>query len=62
VLLEIADAGELPIRAHRPNKGRAGDLIVADVVDLQPAGIGVAQHHVAGAATAEIADAGELPI
>ena len=39
------------------------DLIVRDVVDLQPAGIDVSQDHVAFAgAAAEIANSGELPI
>jgi hypothetical protein len=40
----------------------ARDLIVADVVELKPAGVLVAQQHVAFVAGAEIAEAGHLPI
>jgi hypothetical protein len=34
-LLNIADARELPIRTDRTDEGGAGDLIVADVVNLE---------------------------
>jgi hypothetical protein len=54
---EIADARELPLEPDRADEGGVGDLVVGDVVDLQAAGIGVAQQHVAFAAAAEIADA-----
>jgi hypothetical protein len=37
-------------------------LIVADVVDFEPAGVDVAQHHVGFAEAAEIAKAHDLPI
>jgi hypothetical protein len=46
-----------------PIEVTTGDLIVRDVVDLQPSAIDVAQDHVAFAgAAAEIANSGELPI
>ena len=37
-------------------------MVVSDIIDLQSAGIGVAQQHVAFAAAAKIADPRELPI
>src|SRR6185436_13249092 len=43
-------------------EGGVGDLVVGDVVDLQSAGIGVAQQHVAFATAAKVADARELPV
>jgi hypothetical protein len=59
---EIADAKELPIRTHRPEGARAGELIVADVVDLECAA-GVAQQHVAGSrAIVETAESDKPPI
>jgi hypothetical protein len=33
------DAGELPIQTDAAKEGGAGDLIVIDIVQLQPAGI-----------------------
>jgi hypothetical protein len=45
-----------------PHEGSASDLIAADVVDLDPAGVRVAQDHVAFAAAREIAEAHDLPI
>src|SRR5262249_38051283 len=66
------NAGILPVQTDGSDEGRAGELIVINVIDFQPAGIdvaqgtigsaGVAQDHVAFAETAEIADAGKLPI
>ena len=43
---EIADTRKLPIQADRAHEDRAGDLIVAEIVDLDPAGVDVAQDHV----------------
>jgi hypothetical protein len=45
----------LPIQADRADEGGIGDL-VGNVVDLQSAGIRIAQQHVAFTETAEIAD------
>src|SRR6516164_674630 len=60
---EIADTRELPVQADRAHEGGAGDLIVADVVDLDPAGVGVAQDHVGFARhAAEVAEAHDLPV
>src|SRR5262249_51231906 len=54
---------ELPIQSDRAHEGRTGDLIVPDVVDLDPAGVGVAQDHVGFARhAAEIAEAHNSPI
>src|SRR6266436_6151318 len=38
---------KLPIHADIADEGGAGELVVGDVIDLQSAGIGVAQQHVA---------------
>jgi len=54
--------GEIVAADDGADEGGVGDLIVADVIDLQSASIGVAQQHVAFAKAAEIADARELPI
>src|SRR5215469_10864093 len=63
---EIANSEELPIQADRADGGRTGDLIVAYVVDLECAGGGVAQQHVAGKAfiddVVETAESDKLPI
>ena len=46
-----------------PMEGGAGELVVGDVVDLQSAGVDVAQQEIAFAGdAAEVADARELPI
>jgi hypothetical protein len=45
-----------------PQEGGTGDLVVADIVDLDAAGTAVAQHHVVLAAAREIAEAHDLPI
>ena len=34
-LLKLPNAAELPIQADRAHEGGAGDLVVADVVDLE---------------------------
>src|SRR5262249_58728430 len=59
---KVADAGELPIQADGADEVGAGELIVGDVVDLDPAGAGIAQDHVGFAAAREIAEAHDLPI
>src|SRR5207245_8216420 len=59
---EIAGADDLPIQSHRAHEGGAGDLVAVDVVDLQAAGLGVAQDHVAGAAARKVAEAADPPI
>ena len=51
---EIADPRELPIQADRAHGGRAADLIVGDVVDLERSGIDVAQNHVGIAHAVEV--------
>jgi hypothetical protein len=57
------DAGELPLQPDRPDESGAGELVIVDVVHLQPAGIGVAQQEIGFAGhAAEIADARELPL
>jgi hypothetical protein len=43
-------------------EGGAGDVVVGDVVDLEAAGRGAAQQHVAGVAAEEPAETNELPI
>src|SRR5262249_23926198 len=55
-------AADLPIQADRAQGRSIGDLVVGDAVDLQCAGIAIAQDHVGLAAAAEIAEARELPI
>jgi hypothetical protein len=57
----VADPGHLPVQADRAQEGGAGDLVVADVVDLDPTGAGVAQDHVVFAEAREIAEAHGLP-
>ena len=48
---------------YRPDEGRAGELVVVDVVHFQAAGIDIAQQEIGFAGNAaEIADARELPI
>ena len=45
-----------------PNGAESGDLIVGDVVDLELAGVVVAQNQVGGAGGADGSDARELPL
>jgi len=52
----------VPIQANGAQEGGAGELIVVDVVDLDPAGVHVAQDHVGFAPTCEIAETHHLPI
>ena len=58
----VADTGHLPVQADRPHEGRAGDLVVLDVVDLHASGAGVAQDHVVFAEARKIAEAHDLPV
>jgi hypothetical protein len=51
----------LPIQADRAHERRAGDLIVAEVVDLHSARIDIAEDHVVFAKTREIAETHDLP-
>ena len=59
--LEKAETHELPFEADRAQEGGVGDVVVADVVDLEAARAGVAQHHVGGVVAEEAAEAHELP-
>jgi len=59
---EIAEASNLPIQADRAQRGGVGDVVVADVVDLEGAGIGVAQKHVVNIAAVEPAERNKRPI
>jgi hypothetical protein len=57
------DSRELPIQTHGADKGGAGELVVGDVIDFEPAGLAVAQEEIGFAGiAAEVADAGELPV
>src|SRR5262245_30283601 len=49
-------------RPIAPQEGGGGDVVVADVVNLEAAGIAVAQHQIGGIATHEPAEASKLPI
>src|SRR6185312_12000449 len=53
---------DLPVQADRAQRGSIGDLAVGDVVDLQCAGVAVAQDHVGLTKACKIAEACELPI
>ena len=61
-LLKLPTPENCQFKPTVPMKRGAGDLIVADVVDLDSAGIEVAQDHVGFAEAAEIAEAHDLPI
>ena len=56
------ETAELPLRADLSEAGGPGDLVVGDVVDLERAGVHVAQDQVGRARAAHRGDAGELPI
>jgi hypothetical protein len=53
---------DMPIQADGAHEGGARDLIVAEIVDLDAAGVDVAQDHVVFATAAEIAETHDLPI
>src|SRR5262245_30009175 len=59
---EVAEAHDLPFPVDCAQKCGAGDVVVGDVVDLEAAGGGAAQQHVAGVGAVEAAEADELPI
>src|SRR5205807_9490722 len=56
------EPAELPLQSDLSQARGRGDLIVGDVVDLEGAGVGVAQHEVGCAGSVYRGDAGELPI
>src|SRR6516162_1029480 len=62
VAVEVAEAGDLKIEPHCAQRGGIGDVVVADVVDLECAGGGAAQQHVGGVAAEEAAQPGKLKI
>src|SRR5262249_50895450 len=53
---------ELPIQSDRSQARRSGELIVGDVVDLECAGVDVAQDQVGCAGGADGSDTRVLPI
>jgi hypothetical protein len=53
---------DMPIQADGAHEGGARGLIVAEIVDLDAAGVDVAQDHVVFATAAEIAETHDLPI
>src|SRR3984893_3123191 len=61
-MVEVAEAGELPTQPDRSQARGIGDVVVADVVDLEAARAGAAQQHVGGGATEEAAETDDLPI
>jgi hypothetical protein len=62
VVVEVGKARDLPAHADRAQGGGVGDVVVGDVVDLERAGRGAAQHHVDRVAVEEAAEAGKLKI
>src|SRR5262249_37145425 len=62
VMVEVAEAGHLPVQTDRAEEGRLGDEIVADVKDLEAPRAAVAQQHVSSVAAEKAAEAGKLPI
>ena len=60
--MDRGDARELPVEADVAEEERPRDLVVADVVELEPAAVDVAQQHVAFVAAGKIAEARHLPI
>ena len=59
-LRRVEDTGAIGERAGLI--AEFADLIVVEIVDFDPAGIDVAQHHVGFAEAAEIAEAHDLPV
>jgi hypothetical protein len=53
---------DLPIHADRAQEGGVGDVVVADVVDLESARVHIAQQHVGSVAAIEAAERDKLPI
>jgi hypothetical protein len=60
--VEVGQANRLPVQADRAQEGGVGDVVVADVVDLERARAVAPQQHVAGVAAEEVAESGELPV
>jgi hypothetical protein len=56
------EAAELPVQSDLAEAGGSGELIVGDVVDLERAGVDVAQHEIGGAGGVNWRNAGILPI
>jgi len=46
VSLEVAESGNPQVSPTVPNFAAVGDAVIADVVNLEGAGIRIAQHHV----------------
>ena len=57
---EIAESQDRKVRSHRAQRGRICDVVVHNVIDLECAGGGVAQQHVAGIAIVEAAERDKL--
>ena len=53
IAAETAKARDSLIQADRTERGAARDIVVADVVDLERAGIAAAQKHVGGVGAVE---------
>src|SRR5262249_45713404 len=62
IAVEVAEAGGLPGQSDRTQAGGVGDVVVADVVNLEGARIAVAQHHVGRIAAVEAAETVKPPI
>src|SRR5262249_21438347 len=59
---KIAEAHDLPIKPDSAEEAGIGDVIVADVVNLEAAGTGIAQQHVGCVRAEEAAESRELPL
>src|SRR5262245_59576058 len=60
-MVEVAEAGHLPVQTDRAEEGRLGDEIVADVKDLEATRAAVSQQHVSSVAAEKASEAGKLP-
>ena len=58
---EIAETHDAPVQAYRAQKGRAGNIVVGDVVDLKTTRA-VTQQHVGSVPTEETTEPHKLPI
>src|SRR5262249_37815719 len=59
---KVAEAHDLPIQSDRAERRGVGDVVVADVVDLECAGIAIARQHVGRVIAEKAAEAGNRPI
>src|SRR5207248_10588963 len=59
---EIAETHDLPVQADVAEEASVCDVVVADVMDLKPAGVGIAQQYVSGVVTEEPGKRDEPPI